>query len=221
MNDPRGRILIVVILTAFVAAPAFARKKGKDQSPDQSQPADTSDAAKAELAATLQLANVRVSRISLGEDATLASEREVLGGMFDREEAAIKDGVSRLHAAAGDKRKLADAVDALGASDDEVTKYFKDHADVKDRIARRNALINAEVGQIVRTPDGYVAMLKKAGLTGGSLDEARLLVKGASKKAAGKAEGDSISPVLDARSKVRGMLTPDQGKTLDAQLEGK
>jgi hypothetical protein len=221
MNNGRIRILFAVVLAALIAAPAFAtKKKNKDQT-EKSQPSDTSDAARAELSATLQLANVKVSRISLAEDATLASVRDVLGGIYDRQESAIKEGISQLHAAAGDKRKLANAIDALNASDDEVTKYFKDHADAKDKIAKRKTLINAEVGQIVRTPDAYVATLKKVGLAGGSLDEARSLVKDASKKAGGKAEGDSVNPVLDARSKVRGMLTLDQGKALDAQLGGK
>jgi hypothetical protein len=223
MDNGHGRILIAVMLAGLVAAaPTFAaKKKNKDQTPEKSQPADTTDAARAELAATLQLANVKVSRISLAEDGTLTSMREVLGGIYDRQEAAIKEGISKLHVDAGDKRKLADAIDALNASDDEVTKYFNDHPDAKDRITKRNKLINAEVGQIVRTPDGYVAMLKNVGVAGGSLDEARSLVKDASKKAGGKAEGDSVNPVLDARSKVRGMLTPDQVKALDAQLGGK
>jgi len=225
MSGWRNRVVLGMMLAGMVlAVPAFAAKKkpGDAAADPPAKAVTTADAAKAELSATLALANVRVSRVSVAEDPGLESERETVGPILEREESALKEGVKQLRAAKGDKGKMADAIKALDGADDEVAKYYKENGEVKERITKRNGIVNAEVGQIVRTPDGYVAMLQKVGLAGASLDKARTLVKDASKKAAAtKSEGDSSEPVMDARKAVRAMLTAEQGKAVDGLLGAK
>ena len=185
-------------------------------------PANSSaSATKADLTATLALANIKVSRIALAEETTLADVKDNVSGIYDRQETATKDAIAKLHAASGDKAKIAAAEKALDAAGDEAVKYFKANADVKDKITKRATIINAEIGQIVRTPDAYLALVKKAGLAGESLDQAKKTVKDASKKAGGKVDGDSAEAVHEARTKVRQLLSAAQAKALDGQLGAK
>jgi hypothetical protein len=203
-----------VLLAAIVGvSQGFAAdKKSADQKPAT---AVGNDAQQAELYAILQLANIKVSRMSIAQDPALADAKEALGGIFDRQESATKDGIAKLRSAAGDKAKVADAIKALEAADDEAAKYLKVNAGVNEKLTKRNKILNAELGQIAKTPDDYVAKLKKAGLKAPALDQAKTVVKEASAKAGGKADAEGSSPVAEAQVKVRGMLTPEQGKALD------
>ena len=213
-------LLAALASITSIAQPGFAadRKKPADEKPAASAAADSGDAKQAELNATLALANIKVSRMSLAQDPALADAKETLSGIFDRQESATKDGLARLRSAGGDKAKVADAIKALDAADDEAAKYFKANAGVNEKLTKRNKLLNAELGQIAKSPDDYVAKLKKAGLKAPALDQAKTVVKDASAKAGGKADGEGSSPIAEAQVKVRGMLTAEQGKALDALL---
>jgi hypothetical protein len=214
--------LVLLLNVAMALAPAFGA--GKKKPVDPNPPGSSADAAKADINATLQLANIKVSKLALAQDAGLADAKPTLGPILDRQESATKDAVSKLHSASGDKTRQADALSALDAAGAEAAKYYKDNPTVKDKVSRRSVIINAEVAQISKSPDGYVAALQKAGVKSPQLDQAKGLVKDAAAKAAAsssKSGGDGTSPVIDAQGQVRALLTPDQGKALDAQFGGK
>ena len=208
----------VVMALLLVAAPVFAKRPAA--AAPATPAADKQEVVKAELNATVALAGIKVSRLALVEEASLADLKEAIGAMYDRKEEATKDALTKLHDANGDKAKVSEAVAALSAADAETAKYFRKNPEVKDKIAKRAAVINTEIGQIVRTPDGYVAKLKKAGLAGDALDKAKSLVKDASKKAGGKTDADSTDAVLSARKDIRESMSAAQVKALDAALGG-
>src|SRR5438874_12200466 len=97
---PRSILTVLLFAAAAVAQPALGADKKKPG--DKAPPAANAEAEKAELNATLQLANIKVSRMALAEDAGLADVKEAVGGIYDRQESATKDAVSKLHAAGGD-----------------------------------------------------------------------------------------------------------------------
>lgn len=179
------------------------------------------DAAKAQAGATVTLAGIKVSRIALDDDATLADVKETISGIYDRQESATKDGVAKLKAAGGDSAKIADAIAALQAANTESTAYFTAHTDVKTKITKRVTIINAEVKQISQTPDTYIAALGKAGLAGTALAQAKTLVKDASQKAAAATDTEAAGAPLAARVAVRKLLSGKQSQALDALMGGK
>ena len=204
----RLRPAIVVLITACVVNLTLAKNP----------PAGNADTAKAEAGATMTLAGIKLGRLALAEDGGLANDKDTVGGIYDREEAAVKDGINRLKAAGGDKAKIADGIAALNAATGESTRYFQANAAVKDKIAKRVTIIRAELGQIAKSPDAYVATLSKCGLAGSPLAQAKSVVKDASQKAAGQTDDDGIH---SARSHVRKMLSAQQAQALDANLSGK
>ena len=76
-------ILGVLVARMLLAFPAFAAKRKPADAPADppAKTVTTADASKAELNATLALANVRVSRVSVAEDPGLESVREVVGAI--------------------------------------------------------------------------------------------------------------------------------------------
>jgi hypothetical protein len=179
------------------------------------------EAAKAQAGATVTLAGIKVSRVALDDDATLAEVKETVSGIYDRQESATKDAAAKLKAAAGDSAKVAEAIAALQAANTESTQYFAAHADVKAKIAKRATIINTEVKQISQTPDTYIAALGKAGLGGTLLSQAKTLVKDASQKAAAATDSDAAGAPLAARVAVRKLLSARQSQALDALMGGK
>src|SRR5207302_9716930 len=113
------RVLAVVML--LIASPAFAKKPRAAATPG---PTDSQPAIKAELAGTVALASIKISRVALADDASLADVKDEVTGIYDRQESATKDALAKLKAAAGDSDKTTEAAQALGATDDEAVKYF-------------------------------------------------------------------------------------------------
>jgi hypothetical protein len=210
-------ILRVCILAAIFAGGFFATAANAKTPPG----ASNVDAAKAQAGATVTLAGIKVSRVALDDDATLADVKETVAGIYDRQESATKDGVAKLKAAAGDSAKVAEAIAALQAANSESTAYFAAHADVKAKITKRATIINAEVKQISQTPDTYIAALGKAGVSGATLSQAKTLVKDASQKAAASTDSEAAGAPLAARVAVRKLLSGKQSQALDALMGGK
>jgi hypothetical protein len=219
MRRPAQRsifVLAMISLALFVPA-VFAKKAPPADSGQGPSPAANADPAKAELSATVAIASIKVGRIALAEDGTLADVKDTVTGVYDRQEAATKTALDKLRAAQDAKSK-ADAVAAINAADDEAAAYFKKNPTVHDKIAKRAALINAEVGQISKSPDAYLGNLQKVGVGGDALAKATPIVLTAAKKSGGKTDGDSLDPVLDARTQVHGMMSARQLKLLAAQF---
>ena len=179
------------------------------------------DAAKAEVSATVALAGIKVSRLALDDDTTLADVKETLGGIYDRQESATKDGLAKLKAASSDKAKTAAALAALQAAPNEVNQYFAAHAETKTKITKRATIIENELKQIRHSPDAYGAAIGKAGLAGAALAQAKSLVKSASQKAATAPDAEATDAIVSARSDVRKLLSPKQSQALDALMGGK
>lgn len=222
MKFTRLLTLAVLVIGMYGGNMAWAKKPAADSgSGKQPAGASNADASKAEVSATLALAGLRVSRLALTEDAGLAEVKEAVGAMYDRQETATKAGLDKLRAASGDKAKVAQAVAAINAADDESVQYFAAHSEIKDKISKRVTILNAEIGQVARTPDAYVAMLTKAGLGGTTLTQAKTLVKDASQKAGGHTDGDSAETLHTAIHQVRKLLTPKQAAALDTALSSR
>ena len=133
-----------LVLASFAVSFAALAKN-----PPSAGPADI---AKAEAGATMTLSSIALSRVALADAPALASAKDTIAGIYDREEAAVKDALAKLKAAGGDKTKNAQALAALDAADDEATKYFQNNPTVKDQIAKRVTLIRNEIGQIAKSP---------------------------------------------------------------------
>lgn len=206
----------------FCVSPAWAKKKPADSTETKAPAAaSNADASKAQVSATLAMASIKVSRLALAADANLSDVKEALGAIYDRQETATRAGLDGLRAAAGDKARVAAAVAAINAADDESAQYFTGHSDVKDKISKRVTILNAEIGQIARTPDAYVSLLTKAGLSGPVLSQAKTLAKEASQKAGGKTDGDSAETLHTAILQIHKLLNAKQTAALDAALSGK
>src|SRR2546421_12962690 len=143
MRYPAARGSIALIFAAALLAgarsPALAKKP---RAAAATTPVDAQPAIKAELAGTVALASIKISRVALADDASLADVKDDVTGIYDRQESTTKDALAKLKAAAGDSDKATEAVKALGAADDEAVKYFEKHAETKEKIAKRAALIN-------------------------------------------------------------------------------
>jgi hypothetical protein len=210
---------MVISLGAFFTSPALAKKPRPAAPAETDTPsADGQPATKAQLAATVSLASIKISRAALADDASLADVKEEVTGIYDHQESATKDALAKLRAAAGDKDKVAAAVTALGAADDEAVKYFEKHPETKDKIAKRATMMTTEIDQIIKAPADYVAMLKKAEVTGDPLAKATEIVNYASKNARKYKNTDTAAAGLAARTEVRKLLSPAQVKALDAAL---
>ncbi len=206
----------------FFVSPALAKKKPADSTETKAPAAaSNADASKAQVSATLALAGIKVSRLALSDDASLSDIKDAVGAIYDRQETATKAGLDSLRAASGVKAKVAAAVAAINAADDESAQYFAAHSDVKDKISKRVTILNAEIGQITRTPDAYVNLLTKAGLSGPILSQAKTLAKDASQKAGGKTDGDSADAIHTAILQIHKLLNAKQASALDAALSGK
>src|SRR5690349_20145822 len=125
-------VFAMVSLAVFVPA-VFAKKAAPP--PDGGagpSPASNVDPAKAELSATVAMASIKCGRLALAEDASLADVKDTVSGIYDRQEAATKSALDKLHAASDAKSK-ADAVAAVNAADDEAASYFKKNPTVHDK----------------------------------------------------------------------------------------
>ncbi len=217
-------ILALLVLLVGVQASSALAKKGKPADDTQSaSSASNTDTAKAELRATLALANVKLSRLALTEDSSLSDAKDTLSPIYDRQESATKSALDKLRSAAGDKAKIASAVAAIDAADDESARYLKANPVPADKITRRVTLMNAEIGQITKSPDAYLATLEKVGVTGDAFAKAKSLVKDAAPKKspttdAAKSNPDSTDAAMTARAQIHQLMSPRQLKALDAQL---
>ena len=221
MKFTRPLTLAVLAIGMYGAAVASAKKPADSGTAKQPAGGSNADAAKAEITATIVIATLKISRLALAVDAGLTEVKDTVGAIYDRQETATKAGLDKLRAASGDKAKVAAAVADINAADDESVQYFTAHSDVKDKVSKRAKILNAEIGQIARTPDAYVSMLAKAGLTGAPFTQARTMVKEASQKAGGHTDGDSAETIHTALVQVRKLLTPKQIAALDGLLGGK
>ncbi len=217
MRYPAARgwiaLIFAVALLVGAASPAFAKKPRAAAATTPA--ADAQPAIKAELAGTVALASIKISRVALADDASLADVKDEVTGIYDRQESATKDALAKLKAAAGDSDKATEAVKALGAADDEAVKYFEKHAETKEKIAKRAALINTEIEQITKAPADYIAALKKADVTGDTLTKATTIVNYASRNQRKYRDSDAA---LTGRTEVRKLLSATQVKALDAAL---
>jgi len=214
------RTILLLIAVAIVAPGALAKKATSTPPPDNAPPAKAVDASKAELSATLAIANIKLGRAAIAEDASLADVKDTVAGVYDREESAMKSALAQLRAAADAKAKSA-AVNAVNAADDEATAYFTRNPSVNDKIKRRVGIINTEIGDIARSPSAYLGTLAKVGVSGDALAKAKAVVDAAAAKSNGKTDGDNADTCLSARSQVHQMMSARQLKLLDAQLGGK
>src|SRR4051812_3763744 len=102
----RGSTTFFIWLLALVAvaAPASAAEKKKAAPPPETSGSSSSsgNVQQAETSAALQLANIKISRLSLAQDPALAEVKETLAGIFDRQEAATKQAISKLRSTGGD-----------------------------------------------------------------------------------------------------------------------
>ncbi len=226
MRRHAQRIFFILGATAFamlvLMAPAVFAKKAPAATGDNpgTTPGSTADATKANLNATFFMASLKVGRVVLAEDASFADVKDTLGGIYDREEAAVTSGLRKLKDAA-DAKARADAAAIINGADDECGAYYKKNPTVHDRMLKRSKDINAELGQMAKSADAYVAALEKVGVGPDVLAKAKPIVADASKKSGGKVEGDGIDSLIDARRQVHAMMSARQLRQLPGQFSGK
>ena len=216
LSAQRSIFVVATITIALIVPSVFAKK-----APPADNTASNVDPAKAELSATVAIGGIKLGRVALTEDGSLADVKDTVNGIYDRQESATRAGLDKLHAAGSDPNARAAAVAAINSAGDEAAGYFKKNPAVHDKIAKRVSGINAEVGQISKSPDTYIANLQKVGVGGDALAKATSIVQSASRKTGGKTDGDSLDPVIDARTQVHAMMSARQLKLLAAVFSGK
>src|SRR2546423_15557358 len=122
MRPPASIFALAILAASLLAPSAFAKKAAApDPAGKSPDPASNVDTAKAELSATVAIAGVKLGRIALAEDASLADVKDTVSGIYDRQESATKSALDKLRAASAAKSKAA-AVAAGNPADRQASK---------------------------------------------------------------------------------------------------